>query len=150
MWSAPPHHVLLQLAPVQLECETPRMTTRMRPCSPQDEWRDLKWEFLTGLARPSHTRLLEERHSCSIDRGMLTGVQISAVAACPLPISLKQHSLATAPMKQPCGRLYCASRTTSLWSKRTKKPSLSLPSVRRDPSQTSFSDTTKFRICTKA
>jgi hypothetical protein len=44
-----------QLAPVQLECETPRMTTRMRPCSPQDEWRDLKWEFLTRLARPSHT-----------------------------------------------------------------------------------------------
>jgi hypothetical protein len=26
------------------------MTTRTRPCSPQDEWRDLKWEFLTGLA----------------------------------------------------------------------------------------------------
>jgi hypothetical protein len=50
MWSPPPRHVLLQLAPVQLEYETPRVTTRTRPCSPQDEWRDLKWEFLTGLA----------------------------------------------------------------------------------------------------
>jgi hypothetical protein len=39
-----------QLAPVQLECETPRMTTRTRPCLPQDEWRDLKWEFLIGFS----------------------------------------------------------------------------------------------------
>jgi hypothetical protein len=61
MWSPPPHHVLLQLASVQLKCETLRMTTRTRPCSPQDEWRDLKWEFLTGLARPSHTLRTQSR-----------------------------------------------------------------------------------------
>jgi hypothetical protein len=43
-----------QLAPVQLECETPRMTTRTRPCSPQDGWRDLKWEFLIGFSAASN------------------------------------------------------------------------------------------------
>jgi hypothetical protein len=48
MWSPPPRHVLIQLAPVQLEYQSPQMTTRTRPFSPQSEWRDLKWEFLTG------------------------------------------------------------------------------------------------------
>jgi hypothetical protein len=43
-----------QLAPVQLRCETPRMTTRTRPCSPQDGWRDLKWEFLNRFSAASH------------------------------------------------------------------------------------------------
>jgi hypothetical protein len=50
MWSPPQRLVLIQLAPVQLEYESPRMTTKTRPFSPQDEWLDLKWEFLTGLA----------------------------------------------------------------------------------------------------
>jgi hypothetical protein len=43
-----------QLAPVQLRCETPRMTTRTRPCSPQDGWRDLKWDFLNRFSAASH------------------------------------------------------------------------------------------------
>ena len=46
-----------QPAPVQLKCETPRMTTRMRPCSPQDEWR-------THFALPKTMRLTSTRH-CS-------------------------------------------------------------------------------------
>jgi hypothetical protein len=56
-WSPPPRHVLVRLAPVQLEYGTPRITTRTRPCSPQDEWRGLKWEFLTGLALFASGRL---------------------------------------------------------------------------------------------
>jgi hypothetical protein len=49
MWSPPPHLVLIQLAPVQLEYESPRMTTGTRPFSRQDEWRDPKWEFPAAL-----------------------------------------------------------------------------------------------------
>src|SRR2546423_13649191 len=52
-----------QLAPVQLSCTTPRMTTRTRPCSPQDEWRDLKWEFLIGFSAASH-RIVRGAASC--------------------------------------------------------------------------------------
>ena len=55
MWSPPPRLVLIQLNSFSWllsswSMKSPRMTTRTRPSSPQDEWRDLKWEFLTGLA----------------------------------------------------------------------------------------------------
>jgi hypothetical protein len=64
-----------QPATVQLKCETPRMTTRMRPCSPQDEWR-------THFALPKTMRLTSTRHcsdAVSLPASMLSALPQQAV-----------------------------------------------------------------------
>ena len=67
-----------QLAPVQLRCETPRMTTRTRPCSPQDEWRDL-------TVTPAKMWLGVDRYLC------LKGVDCSFEQPARLRYQLRQE-----------------------------------------------------------